>query len=189
LSETEWKYEIGPCDAMKACDDLFISRFILHRIGEELGMTIKFELNDTMNVPNKIPLTTTNTNLARVYFSTREMNEQNYVDTIEQFVSKLSRTTLTKSNQFRFNFIKKLFVYDNNCLYKVSQLNGINGMNIAMNAKFVQRLLYNQKKDSYSAKNDKMCFYNYLGIENEFLNFDPYFIVDNIFKIIYFDKQ
>ncbi len=41
-SEREWKFEIGPCESIEACDNLIMARFILHRIGEDFNTVIRF---------------------------------------------------------------------------------------------------------------------------------------------------
>ncbi len=53
-SMSEWSYRIGPCEALEACDSLFISRYILHRLAEDFDLTVKFELNDTILIPAKL---------------------------------------------------------------------------------------------------------------------------------------
>ena len=72
---SEWKYKIGPCETLKACDDLWISRFILHRVAAHFDITVKFELNDTLNIPNTHPIKPYfSHNTSSILFSTREMN-------------------------------------------------------------------------------------------------------------------
>lgn len=41
-SESEWKFEIGPCESIEACDHLIMARFILHRIGEDFNTIVRF---------------------------------------------------------------------------------------------------------------------------------------------------
>ena len=74
---SEWKFEIGPCEALIACDDLWIARFILHRVAEDLGVTVRFELNDTMlitNVSSIYPMPSRIDSPCSICFSTSEMN-------------------------------------------------------------------------------------------------------------------
>ena len=40
---SQLEYQIGICDALKVCDDLFVSRYILHRITEDYNCWINFE--------------------------------------------------------------------------------------------------------------------------------------------------
>lgn len=36
----QWEYQVGPCVGVSAGDDLWMSRFLLHRISEEFGVSI-----------------------------------------------------------------------------------------------------------------------------------------------------
>lgn len=38
----QWEYQVGPSLGMKAADDLWVSRYILTRIAEELGIVVTF---------------------------------------------------------------------------------------------------------------------------------------------------
>lgn len=38
----QWEYQVGPSLGMKAADDLWVSRYILWRIAEELGVVVTF---------------------------------------------------------------------------------------------------------------------------------------------------
>ena len=40
---SQWEYQIGPTSGIKAADDLWISRFLLHRIAEKYNVIISFE--------------------------------------------------------------------------------------------------------------------------------------------------
>ena len=40
---SQWEYQIGPTDPLRAADDLWISRYILQRIAEKYGVDISFE--------------------------------------------------------------------------------------------------------------------------------------------------
>ena len=42
-SSAEWKFEIGPLDGVEAGDHLWIARYILHRVGEQYGLVVKYE--------------------------------------------------------------------------------------------------------------------------------------------------
>lgn len=41
----QWEYQVGPCVGVSAGDDLWVSRFLLHRISEEFGVSIIIILN------------------------------------------------------------------------------------------------------------------------------------------------
>jgi len=38
----QWEYQVGPCVAMEAGDQVWLSRYIMHRICEEFGMKVSF---------------------------------------------------------------------------------------------------------------------------------------------------
>lgn len=38
----QWEYQVGPCVGVSAGDDLWLSRFLLHRISEEFGVSYTF---------------------------------------------------------------------------------------------------------------------------------------------------
>lgn len=40
---SEWKFEIGPCEAYDLADQLVIARYILHRVAEDFNVVIKFD--------------------------------------------------------------------------------------------------------------------------------------------------
>lgn len=35
----QWEYQVGPCVGISVGDDLWMSRFLLHRIAEEFGVS------------------------------------------------------------------------------------------------------------------------------------------------------
>lgn len=37
----QWEYQVGPCLGISVGDELWMSRFLLHRIAEEFGVSIK----------------------------------------------------------------------------------------------------------------------------------------------------
>lgn len=37
----QWEYQVGPCLGISVGDDLWMSRFLLHRIAEEFGVSFK----------------------------------------------------------------------------------------------------------------------------------------------------
>lgn len=39
LNNTQWEYQVGPCVGISVADDLWMSRFLLHRISEEFGVS------------------------------------------------------------------------------------------------------------------------------------------------------
>ncbi|RAH72166.1 glutamine synthetase [Aspergillus aculeatinus CBS 121060] len=40
---SQWEYQVGPCQGIDMGDELWMSRFLLHRVAEEFGVRISFE--------------------------------------------------------------------------------------------------------------------------------------------------
>ena len=38
----QWEYQIGPCKGISVGDDMYMSRYLLHRIAEDYGVDISF---------------------------------------------------------------------------------------------------------------------------------------------------
>lgn len=39
---SQWEYQVGPCEGIEMGDQLWISRFLLHRVAEEFGVQVSF---------------------------------------------------------------------------------------------------------------------------------------------------
>lgn len=39
----QWEFQVGPCLGISIGDDLWMARFLLHRISEEFGVSIQVE--------------------------------------------------------------------------------------------------------------------------------------------------
>ena len=39
----QWEYQVGPCEGIEAGDQLWLSRYLLLRIAEELGVQVSFD--------------------------------------------------------------------------------------------------------------------------------------------------
>ena len=40
----QWEFQVGPCVGVSAGDDLWMARFLLHRIAEEFGVSLSNNL-------------------------------------------------------------------------------------------------------------------------------------------------
>lgn len=49
---SEWKFEIGPCEAYDLADQLVIAKYILHRVAEDFNVVVKFDSQN--NTSNKL---------------------------------------------------------------------------------------------------------------------------------------
>jgi glutamine synthetase len=77
----QWAYTLGPCKGINFADDLFVSRWILHRLSEEAGVEVTLD-------PNPCPGIAACTGAA-VRFSTFETEGPNGWLEIQQQMSRL----------------------------------------------------------------------------------------------------
>lgn len=39
----QWEYQVGPCEGIAMGDELWMSRYILHRVAEDFGVVVSLD--------------------------------------------------------------------------------------------------------------------------------------------------
>jgi len=72
VAPSQWEFRIGPCPGLGAGDELWVARYILHKLAEEFGGCISFKsVSDTLNTTFSTEETRSKDGLKRIY---------NYID-------------------------------------------------------------------------------------------------------------
>lgn len=39
----QWEFQVGPCEGISAGDELWVARYLLHRVAEEFGIVVTLD--------------------------------------------------------------------------------------------------------------------------------------------------
>jgi len=81
VAPSQWEFQIGPCYGLEAGDQLWVARYILHKLSEEFDVNISFK-------PKPIESPWNGSGL-HVNFSTTETLEENGLEKIKEYLSNM----------------------------------------------------------------------------------------------------
>ncbi|XP_045446514.1 glutamine synthetase 2 cytoplasmic-like [Melitaea cinxia] len=91
---SQWNFQVGPCPGLRAADDLWMARYILSRLAEEYGTVASFEPQPVADWPG---------NGTFIYFSSKDMREEDGILVIERAIDKLARRHGAHINEYDAN--------------------------------------------------------------------------------------
>ena len=76
MMPAQWEFQVGPCEGIEMGDDLWMARYLLHRVAEDFGLLVTLD-------PKPMQTGEWKGAGAHTKFSTKKMREDNGIIEIE----------------------------------------------------------------------------------------------------------
>lgn len=156
VSESQWEFQIGPCEGIKAGDDLYIARYLLERIAEKYNYNIEY---------NPKPYSDKSGSGCHVNFSTAETRDENGLVIINTYIERLINEHYNHMQNFGENNEHRLTGRHETSDYNIFTW-GIGTRNTSVR---IGNQTYNEKR-------------GYFEDRRPGANIDPYIVTSQMFK-------